>query len=78
MTSSNARVSVKLHKNVTLVRTTDPVLVEELLAQNPGALGGGQVVGHGSFGSAGRGRRRDRRASPDGTHAASGALEGPP
>ena len=33
MTSSNARIAVKLHKNVTLVRTTEPVLAEELLAR---------------------------------------------
>jgi hypothetical protein len=33
MTSSNARIGVKLHKNVTLVRTTEPVLAEELLAR---------------------------------------------
>jgi hypothetical protein len=30
---SNARIGVKLHKNVTLIRTTDPVLAEELLAR---------------------------------------------
>lgn len=33
MTSSIARISVKLHKNVTLIRTTDPVIAEELLAR---------------------------------------------
>jgi len=33
MTSSTARIPVKLHKNVTLVRTTEPVLAEELLAR---------------------------------------------
>jgi hypothetical protein len=33
MTSSTARIAVKLHKNVTLVRTTEPVLAEELLAR---------------------------------------------
>jgi hypothetical protein len=33
MTSSSARVAVKLHKNVTLVRTNEPVLAEELLAR---------------------------------------------
>ena len=33
MKSSTARIPVKLHKNVTLVRTTDPVLAEELLAR---------------------------------------------
>ena len=26
MTSSTARIAVKLHKNVTLIRTTEPVL----------------------------------------------------
>jgi hypothetical protein len=30
---SQARIPVKLHKNVALVRTTDPVLAEELLAR---------------------------------------------
>jgi hypothetical protein len=33
MKSSLARIPVKLHKNVTLVRTTDPVLAEELMAR---------------------------------------------
>jgi hypothetical protein len=33
MTSTTARIPVKLHKNVTLVRTTEPVLAEELLAR---------------------------------------------
>jgi hypothetical protein len=33
MNSSTARIGVKLHKNVTLVRTTEPVLTEELLAR---------------------------------------------
>jgi hypothetical protein len=33
MTSSRARIAVKLHKNVTLVRTTEPVLAAELLAR---------------------------------------------
>jgi hypothetical protein len=33
MTSSNARIPVKLHKNVTLIRTAEPVLTEELLAR---------------------------------------------
>jgi hypothetical protein len=33
MTSSTARIGVKLHKNVTLVRTTEPVLTEELMAR---------------------------------------------
>jgi hypothetical protein len=30
---SNLRVPIKLHKNVTLIRTTEPVLAEELLAR---------------------------------------------
>lgn len=30
---SQARIAVKLHKNVALVRTADPVLTEELLAR---------------------------------------------
>jgi hypothetical protein len=33
MNSANARIAVKLHKNVTLVRTTEPVLADELLAR---------------------------------------------
>ena len=31
--SSQARIPVKLHKNVTLVRTAEPLLTEELLAR---------------------------------------------
>jgi hypothetical protein len=33
MTSSTARIAVKLHKNVALIRTAEPVLAEELLAR---------------------------------------------
>jgi hypothetical protein len=33
MTTSAARIPVRLHKNVTLIRTTEPVLAEELLAR---------------------------------------------
>jgi hypothetical protein len=33
MTRSTARVPVKLHKNVTLIRTVEPVLAEELMAR---------------------------------------------
>lgn len=33
MKPSQARIPVKLHKNVTLVRTTEAVLAEELLAR---------------------------------------------
>ena len=29
------RVPVKLHKNVTLIRTSEPLLAEELLARKP-------------------------------------------
>ncbi len=32
-TVSTARIPVKLHKNVTLLRTSEPVLAEELLAR---------------------------------------------
>lgn len=32
-TSATARIPVKLHKNVTLLRTSEPVLAEELLAR---------------------------------------------
>ena len=71
MKSSLARIPVKLHKNVTLVRTTEPVLAEELLARKSLAR---WVVGrlsdtvllvqHGEVGAG------DRRASPAGPHAA--------
>ena len=33
MNPSTARIGVKLHKNVTLIRTTEPVLTEELMAR---------------------------------------------
>jgi hypothetical protein len=33
MTPSTGRISVKLHKNVPLIRTAEPVLAEELLAR---------------------------------------------
>jgi len=33
MTRANARTPVKLHRNVTLIRTAEPVLAEELLAR---------------------------------------------
>jgi hypothetical protein len=33
MTRSTARVPVRLHKNVTLIRTAEPVLAEELMAR---------------------------------------------
>jgi hypothetical protein len=33
MTTSAARIPVKLHKNVALLRTNEPVLAEELLAR---------------------------------------------
>ncbi len=33
MTRANARTPVKLHKNVTLIRTSEPVIAEELLAR---------------------------------------------
>jgi hypothetical protein len=33
MSRAPTRVSVKLHKNVTLIRTTEPLLTEELLAR---------------------------------------------
>jgi hypothetical protein len=35
MTSSTVRIPVKLHKNVTLIRTSEPLLTEELLARKP-------------------------------------------
>jgi hypothetical protein len=35
MTSSTARIPVKLHKNVTLIRTSEPLLAAELLARKP-------------------------------------------
>jgi hypothetical protein len=33
MTSTKGRIPVKLHKNVTLIRTSEPLLAEELLAR---------------------------------------------
>jgi hypothetical protein len=33
MAAQPARIAVKLHKQVALIRTTDPLLVEELLAR---------------------------------------------
>ncbi len=33
MSSSTVRIPVKLHKNVTLLKTSEPVLAEELLAR---------------------------------------------
>jgi len=33
MTRANARTPVKLHRNVTLIRTSEPVIAEELLAR---------------------------------------------
>jgi hypothetical protein len=35
MALPTARIPVKLHKNVTLLRTAEPVLAEELLARKP-------------------------------------------
>ena len=37
MTRANARTPVKLHRNVALIRTSEPVIAEELLARK--ALG---------------------------------------
>jgi hypothetical protein len=33
MTHSTARIAVKMHRNVTLIRTTEPVLADEVLAR---------------------------------------------
>lgn len=33
MAQPAARIPVKLHKNVILIRTTEPILIEELLAR---------------------------------------------
>jgi len=33
MTRPNARVPVKLHRNVTLIRASEPIVAEELLAR---------------------------------------------
>jgi hypothetical protein len=33
MTSSKGRIPVKLHRHVTLIRTSEPLLAEELLAR---------------------------------------------
>jgi hypothetical protein len=35
MNRATSRIPVKLHKNVTLIRTAEPVLAEELLARKP-------------------------------------------
>jgi hypothetical protein len=35
MTPPTTRIPIKLHKNVTLIRTAEPVLAEELLARKP-------------------------------------------
>ncbi len=35
MTSSRVRIPVKLHKNVAILRTAEPLLAEELLARKP-------------------------------------------
>jgi hypothetical protein len=35
MARSITRIPVKLHKNVTLIRTSEPLLTEELLARKP-------------------------------------------
>jgi hypothetical protein len=34
-TRSTARIPVRLHRNVSLIRTVEPVLAEELLARKP-------------------------------------------
>jgi hypothetical protein len=33
MSQASSRMTVKLHRNVTLIRTSEPVLTEELLAR---------------------------------------------
>ncbi|WP_337175225.1 hypothetical protein [Paludisphaera sp.] len=33
MSRANARIPVKMHRNVTLIRTSEPVIAEELLAR---------------------------------------------
>lgn len=33
MAESTSRIPVKLHKNVSLIRVTDPLLIEEILAR---------------------------------------------
>ena len=35
MTAPNARTPIKLHRNVALIRTDDPLVVEELMARKP-------------------------------------------
>jgi hypothetical protein len=35
MSRAISRIPVKLHRNVTLIRTAEPVLAEELLARKP-------------------------------------------
>ena len=71
MSRAPSRMPVKLHKNVTLIRTSEPVLAEELLARKSLAR---LVLARLSetllAGQARRGRGRDRGAAPDGSHAA--------
>ncbi len=35
MSSSQTRIPIKLHRNVSLVRANDPLVIEELLARKP-------------------------------------------
>lgn len=35
MAASISRIPIKLHKNVSLVRAADPLLIEEVLARKP-------------------------------------------
>ena len=76
MSRAPSRIPVKLHKNVTLIRTAEPVLAEELLARKTLArLVLGTAVRDCPAGQAGRGRGRDRRAAPDGPHAPDRTLD---
>ena len=75
---SNARIGVKLHKNVTLDPHHRSGSCRGVAGpEDSGSLGGGQAVRYGASGRARRGRCRDRRASPHGPHAACRAVEGP-
>ena len=77
MKPSLARIPVKLHKNVTLVRTDRSACSPKSCWRgSAGALGGGQTVRHGAAGAAGRIGARDRRAAPAGPHAPDRGSEG--
>ena len=63
------RIPVKLHKQVSLIRTAEPLLAEELLARKiAGAAGRGAALGDGLAGPRRGGGGAPRRAAADGPH----------